>query len=81
MIAHARDPVVSPSQVRADVPADLERVVLRCLAKDPSERFPDAESLDRAMGECACDGKWGQEHASRWWHEASRGAAALSSAG
>ena len=46
MIAHARDPVVPPSQVRADVPEDLERVVLRCLAKDPSERFPDAESLD-----------------------------------
>ena len=81
MIAHARDPVVPPLQVRADVPEDLERVVLRCLAKDPSERFPDAESLDGAMGACACAGEWGQEHASRWWHEASRGAAALSSSG
>ena len=81
MIAHARDPVVPPSQVRADVPEDLERVVLRCLAKDPGERFPDAESLDGAMGACACAGEWGQEHASRWWHEASRGTAALSSSG
>ena len=45
-----RDPVVPPLQVRPDVPEDLERVVLRCLAKDPSERFPDAQSLDRAMG-------------------------------
>ena len=56
MIAHARDPVVPPSQVRADLPEDLERVVLRCLAKDPAERFEDAESLDGAMGACVCAG-------------------------
>jgi serine/threonine protein kinase len=35
MIAHARDPVVPPSRGRADVPKDLKRVVMRCLAKDP----------------------------------------------
>ena len=81
MIAHARDPVVPPSRVRADVPEDLERVVLRCLAKDPAERFPDAESLDRALGACACAGEWDRERASRWWDDASRGAAALSPSG
>ena len=78
MIAHARDPVVPPSRDRPDVPADLERVVLRCLAKAPAERFPDAEGLDGALGACACAGEWGQERASRWWHDASRGAAAPS---
>ena len=35
MMAQARDPVVPPSRIRPDVPADLERVVLRCLAKRP----------------------------------------------
>ena len=35
MMAHARDPVVPPSQVRPGVPDDLEQVVLRCLAKKP----------------------------------------------
>jgi serine/threonine-protein kinase len=78
MLAHARDPVVPPSRERPDVPEDLERVVLRCLAKDPAERFPDAESLDEALGACACAGEWDQERASRWWHDASRGAEALS---
>jgi serine/threonine-protein kinase len=81
MIAHARDPVVPPSRDRADVPEDIERIVLRCLAKDPAERFPDAESLDRALGACACAGEWDQERASRWWDDASRGAAALSPSG
>ncbi len=51
MIAHARDPVTPPSQVRPEIPADLERVVLRCLAKKPDDRYPDtpslAEDLDR----------------------------------
>ena len=35
MMAHARDAVVPPSRDRADVPRELERVVLRCLAKEP----------------------------------------------
>ena len=54
IIAHARDPVVPVAQIREDVPADLDAVVLRCLAKDPMERFPDAESLEIALGRCAC---------------------------
>ena len=70
MIAHARDPVVPPSRDRADVPEDLERVVLRCLAKEPTERFPDAESLERALGACCCAGDWDRERAARWWQDA-----------
>src|SRR5262249_185735 len=41
MIAHARDEVVPPSRLQPDVPADLERVIFRCLAKDPADRFQD----------------------------------------
>ena len=74
MIAHARDPVVPPSRVRAGIPEDLERVVLRCLAKDPADRFPDAESLEQ-LGECACAGDWDQDRAARWWQGAGRASA------
>ena len=55
---------------RPGIPEDLERVVLRCLAKDPAERFPDAEALERALGECACAGDWDRERAARWWRDA-----------
>jgi serine/threonine-protein kinase len=72
LIAHARDPVVPPSLARDDIPADLERVVLRCLAKDPAGRFPDAVSLGRALRDCACAGDWDEERASRWWRDADR---------
>jgi serine/threonine-protein kinase len=69
MIAHARDDVAPPSQLHADVPADLERVILRCLAKRPEDRFQDAESLEQALAECAAADQWTQSHAARWWKE------------
>jgi serine/threonine-protein kinase len=72
MIAHARDPVVPPSRVVPGIPEDLEFVVLRCLAKDPAGRFPHAESLERALGECDCARDWDLDRAARWWRDVDR---------
>ncbi len=69
LIAHARDPVEPPSRVRPGIPEDLERVVLRCLAKPPDQRFPDAEALEQALGACACAGDWDQGRAAQWWQD------------
>jgi serine/threonine-protein kinase len=73
MLAHARDTVAPPSAILTDIPHDLERVVLRCLSKDPADRFPDAESLERALGECSCARDWDEGHAARWWHNSGTG--------
>jgi serine/threonine-protein kinase len=70
LVAHARDPVVPPSLIRAGIPEDLEHVVLRCLEKDAADRFADAESLERALHDCACSGEWDQDRAARWWRDA-----------
>jgi serine/threonine-protein kinase len=35
-----------PSAKRADIPRDLDMVVMRALAKDPSERYQSAEEMD-----------------------------------
>jgi tRNA A-37 threonylcarbamoyl transferase component Bud32 len=67
MIAHARDPVAPPSQIVKSVPPDVEAIVLRCLAKDPSERFQSASSLAEALAECAVAGQWTHADAARWW--------------
>jgi serine/threonine-protein kinase len=69
MIAHARDEVVWRLEDQADVPDDLKRVVLRCLAKRPEDRFHDVESLEQALAECAAADQWTQWHAARWWQE------------
>jgi hypothetical protein len=69
IIGHVRDEVVWPSQHQPDVPADLECVILRCLAKSPEDRFQDVDSLEQALAECASADQWTQWHASLWWHE------------
>jgi len=40
-----RDPVPSPTALRADLPVALDRIVRRCLEKDPERRYPSAEAL------------------------------------
>src|SRR5262249_27284227 len=49
------------SRHRPDVPADLEAVILRCLAKEPNARFPDADSLNAALSSCCSVGQWVRE--------------------
>lgn len=83
MIAHAAEPVVPPSQLRADLPADLEAVILRSLSKSPAERYQEARALGDDLAKCQCAADWDQARAERWWLElaesqsAEPGAAAL----
>jgi len=46
--------------------------VLRCLAKDPDERFADGAALARALGECEAAGQWTRDDARRWWQDISQ---------
>jgi eukaryotic-like serine/threonine-protein kinase len=79
MIAHARDPVVPPSHLQPGIPADLERVVLQCLAKNPDDRYPDATSLAGALAACADASNWSPRHALDWWQSHRDGAASEAS--
>ena len=53
---HVRDAPIPPTQVGDDVPAQLDPVVLRALAKDPAQRFPDAATFREAL-DAALDGR------------------------
>jgi tRNA A-37 threonylcarbamoyl transferase component Bud32 len=67
MYARVREPARPPTAHRPGLPEDLERVVMRCLSRDKSDRFSDAKQLERALAECACVGQWSSEHAAAWW--------------
>src|SRR5262249_35910199 len=56
--AHLYEVPAPLSRHRPDVPADLEAVILRCLAKEPNARFPDAASLNSALSSCCVDDQW-----------------------
>jgi serine/threonine-protein kinase len=47
-------------------------VILRCLAKSPADRFPDADALDRALAGCAAAAEWDFARAAHWWHSQDR---------
>ncbi len=72
MVAHAHDEVIPPSRFRPDLPADLEQVVLRSLAKDPEQRYQSAAALGRALDECSSAGEWSREQAAVWWEQIER---------
>jgi hypothetical protein len=40
---------VRPSQIRADVPFEIEALCMKCLAKAPQDRFADAQELFAAL--------------------------------
>jgi serine/threonine-protein kinase len=65
--AHITDPAIPPSQLRPEIPADLEQIILTCLEKDRDRRFPDGASLEQALGGCACAWAWSEADAGRWW--------------
>lgn len=74
LFAHVNDPVLPPSQWRGDIPEDLERVVLKCLAKRPADRYQDVAALRYALRDTDCSGKWTRDDAANWWQSAGKDA-------
>jgi serine/threonine-protein kinase len=58
-----------PSSRVRGVPDDLERVVLKCLAKEPAERYQSVAELERALAACKDAGRWTGSDAASWWLE------------
>ncbi len=64
LTAHITD---APPPLGAGVPEDVASVVLRCLAKEPADRFADVQQLEAALAACGCAAEWGECDAAAWW--------------
>jgi eukaryotic-like serine/threonine-protein kinase len=73
-------PVPPSRRLERALPADLEAVVLDCLAKDPSARPQTARDLEERLAGCADAGTWSAEDARAWWARHARPAASPSPA-
>ena len=51
--AHLSSPAPRPSDVRPELPPELDAVVLRAMAKDPADRYPSAGDLARSARSAA----------------------------
>ncbi len=45
-----------PSELRPEIPADVDMIVLRALAKDPADRYESAEEMERDLAQVAQGG-------------------------
>ncbi|HEU5181047.1 MAG TPA: protein kinase [Candidatus Polarisedimenticolia bacterium] len=52
LAAMLRDTPPPVRRLRAEIPADVERVIQRCLPKDPASRYPDASALLADLRAC-----------------------------
>ena len=65
---HLHSAPVAPSErLGRAVPADLEAIILRCLAKSRGDRYATAAELERALAACAAAAEWSADRARAWW--------------
>ncbi|TVQ41594.1 MAG: HAMP domain-containing protein [Wenzhouxiangella sp.] len=48
-LAHVQEQPIAPSSLWPEIPETLEKIILTCLAKEPDQRYQDAESLLRSL--------------------------------
>jgi serine/threonine-protein kinase len=82
--AHHLHSVPEPPSLRRKTPvsADLEALLLACLAKRPEDRPATAHALRERLQACSGAGRWTNALAAKWWvahrHQLRSGGAALS---
>lgn len=69
MVAHAKEPVTPPSRWNPSIPEDLEAVIMRCLSKEPEDRYASPHEMAEALRACKASGSWNYEMAGDWWRE------------
>lgn len=67
IFAHVNEEVEPPSKHCSDLPADVEEIILRCLEKDPRDRFGSVDELERALARTSVADQWSQDQAADWW--------------
>ena len=66
LMAHAYELPHPLTKFEAGVPADIEQMVLKCLAKKPSDRYQSVAELAADLDQCTVSGHWSGNQAAGW---------------
>ena len=70
LLRHLQQPPEPPSAAApGPIPAELDALILECLAKEPAARPPNASVLGHRIRELAMPSAWTEEMAQQWWAE------------
>jgi serine/threonine-protein kinase len=68
IFSHAQKPPVPPShRTEQEVPEALEKIILKCLEKEPEKRPQSAAEVASLLANCPLEDEWGPRQASEWW--------------
>ncbi len=68
IVNHVKTAPEAPStRTELSIPAALDEVVLRCLEKDPADRYASMRDLSAALAAVELDDEWDSERAEEWW--------------
>ncbi len=70
IVSHASKIPEPPSEKSPfKIPEKLDQIVLKCLAKDPKERFSCASELWNELNQIEFENSWTRDRAEKWWQE------------
>ena len=68
LIAHASETPTSPRDLNPSIPVELEEIIMRCLEKQPEDRFQDVVTLEEQLEHVPLTDPWSSKLASAWWN-------------
>lgn len=67
ILAHVQNRPVSPRSIRADISEEMEAIIMKCLEKDPANRFQTVDELRAALKATVDNGNWTRVDSTKWW--------------
>jgi serine/threonine-protein kinase len=68
LIEHVKTVPRRPSEIsELTIPPPMDALVMKCLEKDPNDRFQRVTDLESAVRAVSFDDPWTQEKAEEWW--------------
>ena len=67
MVAHASEDPRPPRELNPNISIELEDIILRCLEKQPEDRFQDVRTLREMLLQVPVEEAWSTDLAADWW--------------